>query len=421
MSPETIAHQIPVLQESERIKSELLSIEDKERGIAQLSKASRLENLRELMGYAPVEDSGLDQVVDTRIVGKDTVIPPEDLAQVLPASRNSIETTRTAREDISNILDHTDDRIVAIVGPCSIHDPEQALQYGEQVKAWRHEYGDDLEVIMRFYPEKPRSGDDWKGFIVDPLLDGSEDMNLGVVATRMIACQLTDNGIPLATERLNTNTPQFINGLIAYDAIGARNAADQKSREYLSGTSSVGGIKNPQDGNIGVAVQGVIAANAPHTFLGMDETGTLTQVRTAGNKSAHVILRGSDAGPNFSASYIDETKQLLSAKKLTQSIVVDASHGNSYKKADQQIECVEDVAQQISLGETAICGVMIESNLKEGKQPHKDKDGSFRPKSELESGVSITDECVDLKQTERILEILQAAVKKRREVNSRQN
>ena len=418
MSPETMDNTMSILEESEIIKTELLSLENAERLEAAERKNQRLVSLREHMNYAPVEGRDLDDVVDTRIVSKETVISPEDLARVLPASQQSIDTSRNAREAISNIIGHQDDRIIAVVGPCSIHDPEQAIEYAKHVGVWRQEFGNDLEVIMRFYPEKPRSGHDWKGFIVDPLLDGSEDMNLGVVASRMVACQITDGLVPLGTERLNNNTPQFLNALMAYDSSGARNSADQKSREYISGTSSPGGIKNPPDGNIEIAVQGVVAANAPHTFMGIDESGKLALVRTTGNGDAHVILRGSDKGPNMDPKSVSLTKELLRKYGLAESIVIDASHGNSNKKADLQHHAVEMIASQISLGEAAICGAMIESNLCHGKQIHKNPDGSFRPKNELEYGKSITDECVDIEDTHKMLTALAQAVQKRRALNS---
>jgi 3-deoxy-7-phosphoheptulonate synthase len=268
---------------------------------------------------------------------------------------------------------------------------------------------------MRFYPEKPRSEKDWKGFTYDPLLDGSDDMNLGVVATRMLACRITDTGVPLAMERLNANTPQFLNGLVTYDAIGARNAADQKAREYLSGTSSVGGIKNPQDGNVAIAAQGVASAKQAHGFIGMDEGGSLAHVKTTGNETAHIILRGSDSGPNYYPEDISKTKALLSKKGLLESIIVDASHGNSHKKADRQMEVIISVAEQVSLGETAIRGVMIESNLKRGNQKLRDEVGNFKPKEALEKGVSVTDECVDLEMTKDMLEVLAKAVRARQQ------
>jgi 3-deoxy-7-phosphoheptulonate synthase len=255
---------------------------------------------------------------------------------------------------------------------------------------------------MRAYMEKPRTELGWKGFIYDPLLDESDDINLGVAATRMLTCQITELGVPIAMERLNALTPQYVNALVAYDTIGARNTTDQKSREYASATSSPVGFKNTPEGSIEAAAQAVVSANGGHAFLGMGMDGTPNQINSTGNSTAHIILRGAADGPNYSAEHIAKTKQILAAKGLKQSIVVDASHGNSRKQASQQKVVIADICRQVSGGEPAICGVMIESNLVAGQQKLGDP-------AALIYGQSITDECVGLAETTEMLAMLAKA------------
>ncbi len=261
---------------------------------------------------------------------------------------------------------------------------------------------------MRAYMEKPRSELGWKGFIYDPLLDESDDINLGVVATRMLSCMITDSGVPIAMERLNALTPQYVNALVAYDVIGARTTTDQKSREYASATSSPVGFKNTPEGSVTAAVQAIVSAAGSHSFLGMDLNGLPIQVKSKGNPTGHVILRGDADGPNYSPEHIAATKEKLAKKDLVESIVVDASHGNSGKKAVNQIKVIEGVCDQVANGEEAIIGVMVESNLVAGNQKLGD------PK-DLKYGCSITDECVDVDETADMLAKLAAAVEKRRQ------
>lgn len=409
MSPETASDPTSLIEESHKISEELLQIEQQVQEAAKKDRASRLSAVRTRLGYQESTIINHDVLVDTRIEEKELVVSPDGLSAVLPLTKRSANTTETSRKNLERILTGDDDRQIVIVGPCSIHDPEAALEYAQNVKQWRKVYDENLEIIMRFHIEKPRSERDWKGMLSDPLLDDSEDMNLGATLVRMLACKITDMGVPLATERLNANTPQFLNGLITLDLIGARNVADQKAREYASGTSSAVGIKNPQDGKIETVVQAVSTANAPHAFIGMEETGNMCVVRTKGNELAHVVLRGSDKGSNYSSDNIAKAKGLLQEKGLLEAIIIDASHGNSNKQANKQLEVVLNVAEQIALGEFAIKGVMIESNLVAGKQ-------ELKKGVELVYGQSITDECVGLDQTLGMLEVLSHAVKRRREI-----
>jgi 3-deoxy-7-phosphoheptulonate synthase len=416
MSPEKSLADTRILEESARITTALLAAEEQVDIVAHAERALQLEDIRAKLGYVAIARAETAELIDTRIQEKTPVITPESLNGVLPLTEASAETTQFSRQAISEILSHQNDRLIVITGPCSIHDPKATLRYAEEVRRWREQYGDDLEIVMRFYPEKPRSERDWKGFIYDPRLDESDDINQGIVATRILSSQITDMGVPLAMERLNALTPQYVNGLIAYDAIGARNTTDQKAREYGSGTSSPLGFKNTLEGGVGVATQAVGSANGAHTFLGMGINGMPNQVRTLGNDLAHIILRGGEAGSNYSAEHISAAKQILSSKGLLVSIVVDASHGNSGKVASKQIEAVLDISGQVASGETAICGVMIESNLVAGAQKLRNNDGTLKKAEELVYGQSITDECVGLDQTEDMLAVLSQAAQARHKV-----
>ncbi|HZL08168.1 MAG TPA: 3-deoxy-7-phosphoheptulonate synthase [Candidatus Dormibacteraeota bacterium] len=397
-----------ILDEAGRIKSALLKIQAKVEAAASTAEAELLKDCQSELGYNLEEaaPSAPQALINTRIAAVTPVITPQMLAAVLPVSDNSAHTTGQSRQTIVDILDHRTPKLLVIVGPCSIHDPKGALEYAGHVRRWREQYGDNLEIIMRAYMEKPRTELGWKGFIYDPLLDESDDINLGIVATRLLACQITDLGVPIAMERLNALTPQYVNALVAYDTIGARNTTDQKSREYASGTSSPVGFKNTPEGSIEAAVQAVVSAKGGHAFLGMGMNGAPTQVNSIGNETAHVILRGDAHGPNYSADHIAKTKQILLAKGLSPSIIVDASHGNSGKQADRQKIAVTDVSHQIAGGEAAICGVMIESNLVAGRQKLGDP-------ADLVYGQSITDACVGLDETEAMLAELAEASARR--------
>jgi 3-deoxy-7-phosphoheptulonate synthase len=250
---------------------------------------------------------------------------------------------------------------------------------------------------------------DWKGFAYDPFLDGSSRISVGLVATRMLMRAITALGVPVAAEPLNALTPQYVNGLVTYNGVGARNVTDQTARERVSGFSSVVGFKNSPEGSIDVAIQAVLTARAPHEFLGVDAHGVSAQLSTTGNDTGHVIMRGAKDGPNYSAAHIAATRQALSARGLPEVLVVDASHGNSQKNHLRQIDVVGDLAGQVAGGEQAIRGVMVESNLVAGRQ-----DLDRRHPAALEYGKSVTDACVDLATTEQLLAELAAAARTRR-------
>lgn len=404
MTPLTPA--TPVLEESARIKDELLKVQTEIEDAAKAATYELLRTARRELGYDETAIADSEKLVDTRVTGKTTVLTPKFLAGVLPVSKHSAQTTEHSRRAIVNILQHKDDRLLVIVGPCSIHDPKSALEYAKHVQEWRERYGDRLEIIMRTYIEKPRTELGWKGFVYDPLLDGSDDINLGLVAARMLACRITDLGVPIAVERLNALTPQYLNALVAYDVIGARNTTDQKSREYASATSSPVGFKNTPEGSIKVAAQAIVSAKGKHAFLGIDSSGATKQVKSAGNDTGHVILRGDNGGPNYSSEHITKTKAILRDKGLAESIIVDVSHGNSGKVASRQNDGIADVSRQVAGGEAAICGVMIESNLVAGNQKLDDP-------AKLVYGQSITDACVGIPDTEAMLTKLADAAAKR--------
>ncbi len=418
MSPAIDLPPSDLMQESERIKNELLKVEVEVTRAATAARSVQMSGLREKLGYDKVNTVDAAYIVDSRIMKKTPVITPEALADILRTTEKSAKTTEQSRKRIIDILAKKDDRLIVIVGPCSIHDPTSALEYAEKVKQWRDKYGSDLEIIMRAYMEKPRTEKDWKGLVYDPLLDGSEDINLGLVLTRLLSGRITNLGVPIAMERLNALTPQYLNGLVAYDAIGARNTTDQKSREYASGTSSPVGFKNTPEGSLLSAVQAVRSAQSEHAFLGMSTDGVISQINTTGNETGHVILRGGQDGPNYSAEHVAQLKQLLNKYGLQESIIIDASHGNSGKQADKQIEVIKDVSRQVAGGETAIVGVMVESNLVAGAQKQKNADGKFKPASELIYGQSITDECAGLDDTDEMLAMLAEAAARRRKTEN---
>ncbi len=409
MAPEKYITDSDILPEAERIADALLEVQGQVNATADTLHEELLGDIRGRLGYEEAGPSTNNMLVDTNIEAKHVVVTPRAVATVLPLSARSADTTQTARNDIARILSREDDRLLVVTGPCSIHDTAAALEYAEHVQAMRDEYGEELEIVMRAYTEKPRTELGWKGFAYDPYLDGSNRFSVGLVATRMLLCRITDMGVPVAAEPLNALTPQYVNGLVVYSGVGARNVTDQTSRERASGASAIVGFKNSPEGSILAAVEAVTAARSPHDFLGIDEHGMTMQVVTTGNQTAHVILRGDQHGPNYSSEHIARARRLLQEKGLPVAVVVDASHDNSQKQPQRQIEVVRDLSRQLRAGETALRGVMIESNLVAGKQAH-----SINVQRELTYGQSITDGCVNVDTTHRMLESLAAANSDRR-------
>jgi 3-deoxy-7-phosphoheptulonate synthase len=387
----------------------LLEVQTRVNGQIDAALAELLPGVEQRLGLGPAGDVDLSDLVNARITGLSVVVTPAAVARVVPLSAASAATTRAGRRAVTRILTGADDRLAVITGPCSIHDPAAALEYAAFLARMRERHAADLEVLMRTYTEKPRTEVDWKGFAYDPFLDGSSRISVGLVATRMLMCAITALGVPVAAEPLNALTPQYVNGLVTYNGVGARNVTDQTARERVSGFSSVVGFKNSPEGSVDAAVSAVLAARAPHDFLGVDPHGVSAQLSTTGNDTAHVILRGDRSGPNYSAAHVAQLKRTLAARGLPEVVVIDASHGNSGKDHRRQPGVVADLAGQIAGGERAIRGVMVESNLVAGRQ-----DLDQRHPERLAYGVSVTDSCVDPATTEQLLAELAEAVRVRR-------
>jgi 3-deoxy-7-phosphoheptulonate synthase len=396
------------LETATRIADHLLDVQRRVNDQMDATQSELLPEVRRQLGRPDGEAVDLSGLVNTRIAALSIVVTPEAVATVLPLSAASAATTRAGRRAMADIVSGTDGRLAVIAGPCSIHDPAATLEYGGFIRRMRDRHGDDLEIVMRTYTEKPRTEVDWKGFAYDPYLDGSNNISVGLIATRMIMGALTESGVPVAAEPLNALTPQYVDGLVTYNGVGARNVTDQTARERVSGFSSVVGFKNSPEGSIDAAIQAVIAARAGHEFLGVDRHGMTAQLSTIGNETGHVILRGDKDGPNYSAAHIADTRNRLRQRGLPEVVVVDASHGNSQKNHLRQVDVVHDLAGQIAAGEPAIRGVMLESNLLAGRQ-----DLDQRSPGALTYGLSVTDACVDLAMTESMLAELADAARRR--------
>jgi 3-deoxy-7-phosphoheptulonate synthase len=398
-----------LLPEAARMAEHLLAVQQRVNDQVDALQAGLMPEVRRRLGLAGAEPVDVSDLVNARIAGLSVVVTPEAVATVVPLTAASASTTRAGRRAMTAIVTGEDPRLAVIAGPCSIHDPAAALEYAAFLARMRERHAEDLEILMRTYTEKPRTEVDWKGFAYDPYLDGSNRISVGLVATRMLMGRITALGVPVAAEPLNALTPQYVNGLVTYNGVGARNVTDQTARERVSGFSAVVGFKNSPEGSIEVAVQAVVSARAPHEFLGVDRHGTTAQLSTTGNETAHVILRGDKNGPNHSAAHVAATRAALRARSLPEVLVVDASHGNSQKDHRRQVDVVADLAAQVAGGETAIRGVMLESNLVAGRQ-----DLDQRDPGALEYGKSVTDACVDPATTEAMLAELAAAARARR-------
>lgn len=341
---------------------------------------------------------------DIRIQSLHPLISPEILMEELPLSTQAAELITSTRNEASQIIQGNDKRLLVVVGPCSIHDVPAALEYAQLLQKAKARFANELCIIMRVYFEKPRTTIGWKGLINDPYLDNSFKINQGLRIARKLLLDLTDLGVPAGSEFLDTIAPQFISDAISWGAIGARTTESQIHRELASGLSMPVGFKNGTDGNIQIAVDAIFSAQQPHHFLGVTKQGISAIVRTKGNDSCHLILRGSSHGPNYSAENIAQASKTLAAKKLNPGIMVDCSHGNSQKDYQRQVLVVDDLIAQLSNGSTAIAGVMLESNLVAGNQ-------ALTPGKKLQYGQSITDACIAWDTTLSILEKLAIAVK----------
>ena len=345
---------------------------------------------------------------DIRIAGEKELITPAQLLDVLPITETAAETTAKGRRDVEQVIDSKDDRLVVIVGPCSIHDANSALEYAGRLKKLKDELADDLVIIMRVYFEKPRTTVGWKGLINDPDINGSYNINKGLNLGRKVLLDINNLGLPAGSEYLDLITPQYSADLVAWGAIGARTTESQSHRELSSGLSCPVGFKNGTTGNVKIAFDAIGAAKNPHHFLSVTKTGRTAIFESHGNPYCHVILRGGTE-PNYSAEHIQATSEMIESQDLPAKIMVDFSHANSYKTPERQAEVADDIAAQISAGENRIFGVMIESHLVGGNQ--KVVEGQ-----ELTYGQSITDGCIDWDETDRILRQLASAVSSRRKL-----
>ena len=344
---------------------------------------------------------------DLRIAELRPLLSPAILMEELPISEQASNLVATTRLAAGRIIKGDDDRLLVITGPCSIHDTDAAFDYAHRLLKVAQRLQEDLVIIMRVYFEKPRTKVGWKGLINDPDLDNSFNINAGLRKARKLLVDLGAIGMPAGSEFLDTITPQFIADLVSWGAIGARTTESQVHRELASGLSMPVGFKNGTDGNIQIAIDAIGAALSPHHFLSVTKQGISAIVSTTGNEHCHLILRGASHGPNFSETAIKAATKKLRAADVCARVMVDFSHGNSNKDHTRQAIVAEDVCRQLAGGSKRICGVMVESNLKAGKQALKDA-------ASLEYGMSVTDACMSWEMTEPLLESLAKAVRQRR-------
>lgn len=338
----------------------------------------------------------MQKITDLRIGGYVPLVAPRAMKQELAMTTAANKTVLFGREGIEGILSGEDKRLLVIVGPCSIHDERSALEYAERLNALRKKVEKTLFVVMRVYFEKPRTSVGWKGLINDPHMDGSCDIQSGLRRARKLLLQINAMGLPAATELLETITPQYVDDLLSWAAIGARTTESQTHREMASGLSMAVGFKNATDGNLSTAINAMVAARAPQSFLGIDQEGQTCVVKTNGNQTGHIVLRGGRR-PNYDALSIQEARLELAGKNLPEAIMVDCSHANSKKKYQGQAIVWKNIVDQYLHGNDAIIGLMLESHLHEGNQKFTAEFAT------LKYGVSITDECISWETTEQLM------------------
>jgi 3-deoxy-7-phosphoheptulonate synthase len=346
-------------------------------------------------------------VDDVRIKEIKELLTPEAILKDYPISENAAQSTYATRQDIHHVLHGADDRLVVIIGPCSIHDPKAALEYAAKLKQERERLSADLIVVMRVYFEKPRTTVGWKGLINDPHLDDSYDINTGLKLARKLLWELSEMQMPCGTEFLDVITPQYTADLVSWGAIGARTTESQVHRELASGLSCPIGFKNGTDGNVRIAIDAIRSSSSPHHFLSVTKAGRSAIVSTSGNEDCHIILRGGSKSTNYDTASIEAACGELGKAGLASRLMVDLSHANSNKQFKRQVDVAGDVATQIASGDARIMGVMVESHLKEGRQ-------DLVPGQMLEYGQSITDACIGWEDSLTVLDTLAAAVRQRR-------
>ena len=327
----------------------------------------------------------------------DPMPSPEEIHARLPLTASAASLVMHGREVLRNILDRRDPRLFVVVGPCSIHDPVAGLDYAQRLKALADAVGETLYLVMRVYFEKPRTTTGWKGYLNDPDMDESFRVDQGMHKAREFLLQLAELGMPTGTEALDPIAPQYLGDLMSWTAIGARTTESQTHREISSGLSTPVGFKNGTNGDVGIAVNAILSASRPHSFLGINGQGRTSIVRTRGNRYGHLVLRGGDGRPNYDTVSVQMAEQALRKAGLPSNIVVDCSHANSYKKHDLQPLVMADAVNQVRLGNKSLVGMMIESNIVAGNQAIPDD------LSQLKYGCSVTDACVDWETTEKMI------------------
>ena len=340
----------------------------------------------------------MNKTDDIRINGIDELLPPIAHLYELPLDDKAAELVESTRNQIADLIHGRDNRLLAVIGPCSIHDPKAAMEYARRLLPLRQKYEKELLIVMRVYFEKPRTTVGWKGLINDPYLDGTFDINFGLRQARRLLLDLNNLGMPASTEFLDMITPQYYADLISWGAIGARTTESQVHRELASGLSCPVGFKNGTDGNLKIAIDALGAASHPHHFLSVTKAGHSAIVHTAGNPDCHVILRGGNGAPNYSSEHVKAAAEQLTQAGLPAKLMVDCSHANSRKDFKRQMEVAQDIATQIQNGEQNIIGVMVESHLVEGRQNEP-----------VVYGQSITDACIGWEDTEKLLALLAEA------------
>jgi len=343
---------------------------------------------------------------DLRILEIRDVAAPEEIHEQFPSTEQAQNTVASARQEIHKILNGEDDRLIVIIGPCSIHDVKAAEEYAQLIKKARDDFAQNLLIIMRVYFEKPRTTVGWKGLINDPDLDGSFHINKGLGIARGLLINVNNIGVPTATEFLDLVSPQYVADLISWGAIGARTTESQVHRELASGLSCPVGFKNATDGGVTVAVDAITSSSRPHVFLSVTKKGTSAIFNTSGNEDCHIILRGG-AEPNYDAAHVEDVAEKLQKSDTRANLMIDFSHANSQKAFKKQLDVAANVAQQIADGDSRIIGAMIESHLVEGRQ-------SCTSKDDLVYGQSITDACINWQDSLQVLEKLSVAVQQRR-------
>lgn len=335
------------------------------------------------------------RIDDLNIASNEALLTPQALKKQLPLEGAALESVRNARQAIFNILDRKDPRLFVVIGPCSIHDVDAALEYASRLKKLADQVQDTLYLVMRVYFEKPRTSVGWKGLINDPYMDDTFKIEEGLFKGRKLLLDIATLGLPTSTEALDPISPQYLQDIIAWSAIGARTTESQTHREMSSGLSSAVGFKNGTDGGLTVAINAMQSVSSPHRFLGINSKGQVSVVTTKGNPYAHVVLRGGASGPNYDSVHVAQCEAALKKGKVSSNIMIDCSHANSNKDPTNQSLVLKDVTHQILEGNESIIGVMLESNLNFGNQSIP------KDLSQLKYGVSVTDACIDWNETEK--------------------